>query len=45
MGVDKNLRTPYVETYNLGIQRAITNNAFWLEVTYVGNHASKNCLV
>ncbi len=40
MGVDPNLRTPYVETWNLGIQRAITNNLS-LEVTYVGNHAVK----
>ena len=27
-------------TYNLGIQRAITNNLS-LEATYVGNHATK----
>lgn len=40
LGVDPNIRTPYVTTYNLGIQRAITNNLS-LEATYVGNHASK----
>jgi len=40
LGVERNLRTPYVATYNLGIQRAITNNLS-LEVTYVGNHATK----
>jgi hypothetical protein len=40
LGVEQNLRTPYVATYNLGIQRAITNNLS-LEATYVGNHATK----
>ena len=40
LGVDPNLRTPYVATYNLGIQRAITNGLS-LEVSYVGNHATK----
>ncbi len=40
MGVDRNLRTPYVATWNLGLQRAITNNLS-LEVTYVGNHGVK----
>ena len=40
LGVDPNLRTPYVTTWNLGIQRAITNNLS-LEATYVGNHAAK----
>jgi len=40
LGVDPNLRTPYVATYNLGIQRAITPNLS-LEATYVGNHATK----
>ena len=40
MGVDRNLRTPYVETWNMGIQRALTNNLS-LEVTYVGNHGAK----
>lgn len=40
LGVDPNLRTPYVTTYNLGIQRAI-NNSLSLEATYVGNHGTK----
>lgn len=40
LGVDRNLRTPYVETWNLGIQRALTNNLS-LEVSYVGNHGVK----
>jgi Carboxypeptidase regulatory-like domain/TonB dependent receptor len=38
--VDRNLRTPYVTNWNLGIQRAITNNMS-LEVSYVGNHGTK----
>lgn len=40
LGVDRKLRTPYVETWSLGIQRALTNSLS-LEVSYVGNHASK----
>jgi hypothetical protein len=40
LGVDRNLRTPYVSTWNIGIQRAITNNLS-LDVGYVGNHATK----
>ena len=40
LGVDPNLHTPYVATYNLGIQRAISANLS-LEATYVGNHATK----
>ncbi len=40
LGVDKNLRTPYITTWSLGIQRAITNNLS-IDVTYVGNHATK----
>jgi hypothetical protein len=38
LGVDPHLRTPYVTTYNVGIQRALTNN-LTLEATYVGNQA------
>lgn len=38
--VDMNLRTPYVSTWTLTIQRAITNNLS-LEVAYVGNHGTK----
>jgi hypothetical protein len=40
LGVDQNLRTPYVTTWSLGIQRALTNNIS-LDVSYVGNHATK----
>ena len=40
LGVDRNLRTPYITTWSLGIQRAISNNLS-MEVTYVGNHATK----
>jgi hypothetical protein len=40
LGVDRNLRTPYVTKWNLDIQRAITNNLS-IDVAYVGNHATK----
>jgi hypothetical protein len=40
LGVNRNLRSPYVSTWTLGIQRAITNNMS-LEVAYVGNHGTK----
>jgi hypothetical protein len=40
LGVNHNLRTPYVSTWSLGIQRALTNSLS-LDVTYVGNHATK----
>jgi hypothetical protein len=40
LGVDPNLKTPYVVTYNLGIQRALSNT-LTLEATYVGNHAAR----
>jgi hypothetical protein len=39
-GVDPNLRTPYVASWNLGVQRAIGNNLS-LDVSYVGNHGTK----
>ena len=39
MGLDQNLRTPYVITWNLGIERALTNNLS-LAVDYVGNHGA-----
>ena len=39
-GVSRNLRTPYVASWNLGIQRAIGNNLS-LDVSYVGNHGTK----
>src|SRR6266853_2684579 len=40
LGVDRKLRTPYITTWSLGVQRALTNNLS-LDVTYVGNHATK----
>lgn len=36
--VDPNISTPYVESWNLGIQRSLPGN-FAVEVDYVGNHA------
>jgi hypothetical protein len=38
--VDTNLRTPYISTWTLTIQRAITKDMS-LEVAYVGNHGTK----
>jgi hypothetical protein len=35
--VDKNFQQPYVESWNLAVQRALPKN-FTLEVAYVGNH-------
>ncbi len=40
VGVNPNLRTPYVTTWTLGIQRAITDNMS-IEVAYVGDHGTK----
>jgi len=40
LGTDRNLRTPYVTNWNIGIQRALTTNLS-LDVAYVGNHATK----
>jgi hypothetical protein len=40
LAVDPNLRVPYVTSWNLGIQRQLTNNLA-LDVAYVGNHGSK----
>ena len=37
---DQNIRTAYVGSWSLGIQRAITNT-LTLDVGYVGNHATK----
>jgi hypothetical protein len=37
---DQNLKNAYVFTWSLGIQRQITTNTS-LDVTYVGNHATK----
>ncbi len=38
--VDSNLRTPYVQNYNLNIQRELFRNGV-LEVGYVGSHGTK----
>ena len=40
VGMDRNFRTPYVESWSLGIQRAITNSLS-LDIEYVGNHGVK----
>ena len=40
LGVDRNLRTPYISTWSLGIQRQLTNNLS-IDVSYVGNHGTK----
>ena len=40
MGVDPNLKTPYVMNYNLGIQHQFGNN-YSLEVGYVGNRGER----
>jgi hypothetical protein len=37
LGVDPNLKTPYIVNYNFGVQHSFTTN-FSLEVGYVGNH-------
>jgi outer membrane receptor protein involved in Fe transport len=38
--VDPNLRSPYISTWTVTLQRAITSNLS-LEVAYVGNHGTK----
>jgi hypothetical protein len=38
-GVDPNITTPYVTSWNANVQHAFTNNLS-LEVAYVGNHGS-----
>ena len=40
LAVDPHLRTPYVLSWNLGIQRALTHT-LGLDVSYVGNHGSR----
>ncbi len=40
MGVDPNLKTPYVWTWNLNLQHSFTPNLS-LEVAYVGDHGSR----
>ena len=39
MTVDRNLTTPYVYSWSLSLQRALTNNLS-LEAAYVGNHGT-----
>jgi len=38
--LDPNMRLPYVATWSLGIQRAITNDLS-IDISYVGNHGTK----
>ena len=38
VGIDRNFRTPYVESWSLGIQRAITSSLS-LDINYVGTMA------
>ncbi len=38
--VDPNFRTPYVSTWTLGVQHALTNNLS-MDIAYVGNHGTK----
>ena len=40
LAVDPNLSTPYVTSWNIGIQHALTHT-LGLDVSYVGNHGSK----
>jgi hypothetical protein len=40
MGVDRNLRTPYISKWNLDIQHAFTPNLS-VDIAYVGNHGTK----
>src|SRR2546426_4934661 len=40
LGVDQNLRTPYVLTWNVNIQQALTSSTS-LQVGYVGNRGVK----
>ena len=40
MGVDPNLKTPYVMNFNLGVTHAFGENMS-LEVSYVGNHGAR----
>jgi hypothetical protein len=39
IAVDRNLRTPYVSTWTVGIEQAFTNNLA-LDLAYVGNHGT-----
>jgi hypothetical protein len=39
VAVDRNLRTPYVQTWTFSLQHAITNNVV-VDLAYVGNHGT-----
>ena len=39
-GVNPNLRSPYISTWTLSLDRALTNN-LGLEIAYIGNHGTK----
>jgi hypothetical protein len=39
VAVDRNLRTPYVQTWTFSLQHAITNNVV-IDLAYVGNHGA-----
>ncbi|MBZ5719094.1 MAG: TonB-dependent receptor [Acidobacteriia bacterium] len=41
LGMDRNLRTPYVWNWNFNLQHAFNNNLS-MELGYVGNHGSKS---
>ena len=40
MAINPNLRTPYVSTWIVGVQRAITNSLS-VDASYIGNHGTK----
>ena len=40
LGVNRNLRTPYVTSWNLNIQQVLTNS-LTMQMGYVGNHGTK----
>ncbi len=40
MGIDRNIKTPYVTTWTVNVQHSFTPNLV-LEVAYVGNHGSR----
>jgi hypothetical protein len=40
LGVDQNLRNPYITSWNVDVQRLITNNIA-IDIAYVGNHGTK----
>ena len=40
LGIDRNIKTPYVTTWNVNIQHSFTPNLM-MELGYVGNHGSR----